>query len=128
MEMEGGVPETLLYDIISVFESWLERISILEDQQKRVENLEERVGVVLSQIRGDGFLQINEFEELQCIGKLWLDLIKGVTLLPILGDLESKKKVVNNILKLLELGHISRDFAVEIIIHIYESCFLFSKV
>ena len=117
MEMEGGVPETLLYDIISVFESWLERISV-EDQQKRVENLEERVGVVLSQIQGDGFLQINEFEELQYIGKLWLDLIKGVTLLPILGDLESKKNVVNNILKLLELGHISRDFAVEIIIHI----------
>ena len=116
--MEGGVPETLLYDIISVFESWLERISILEDQQKIVENLEERVGIVLRQIQGDGFLKINEFEELQCVGKLWLDLIKGVTLLPILGDLESKKKVVNNILKLMELGHISRDFAVEIIIHI----------
>ena len=114
----GGVPETLLYDIISIFESWLERISILEDQQKRVENLEERVDIVLSQIRGDGFFQINEFEELKCVSKLWLDLIKGVTLLPILGDLESKKNVVNNILKLLELGHISRDFAVEIIINI----------
>ena len=115
--MERGVPENLLYDIIAVFDSWLDRITILEDRQKRVDNLEERVNVVINQIRIDGLFRENELEEIKCLSKVWLDLIKGITLLPIFGDIEAKKQVIDNILKLMENGHISRNFATEIIIH-----------
>ena len=92
----------------TALENWLKSIS-MEERQFTI-NLEERIHRTLQQLQYEGLTSIHDVARLRYIGRVWFDLLD---LLRMGGD---KRTIINNLLKLFDVGQISMDLVTEIII------------
>ena len=69
-----------IWDNISdALDEWLQSISALEERQRKVNDLRERINRRLEQIQQDGLISIYDFGTLTYIGRLWIDLINLIS-------------------------------------------------
>ena len=66
-------------NISNALDEWLQSISILEERQRKINDLRERINRKLVQIRQDGLISICDFERMNYIGRVWVDLINLVS-------------------------------------------------
>ena len=66
---------TVWEDITYALDDWLQKITVLEERQRQVCSLQERLNRTLLQIQLEGLVPIYDFERLRYIGQVWSDLI-----------------------------------------------------
>ena len=62
-------------NISNALDGWLRSISLLEERQRKVSDLRERINRTLEQVQQDGLISIYDFGTMTYIGQVWIDLI-----------------------------------------------------
>ena len=104
---------TVWEDITYALDDWLQKISVLEERQKQVNSLQERINRTLQQIQIEGLLPIYDFERLRYIGQVWNDLISLLS-----SPEKDKRLIVYNLLRLYESGQVSMQLFTEVVIQL----------
>ena len=60
-------------NISNALDEWLHSISILEERQRKVNDLQERINRKLKQVQQDGLISIYDFGTLTYIGQVWIN-------------------------------------------------------
>ena len=107
-------------NIYNALDEWLQSISALEERQRKVNDLRERINRRLEQIRQDGLISIYDFGTLTYIGRLWIDLINlispcGVTTIM---NKDIKRLIFENLFRLYNIQQISYELLIEIILQL----------
>ena len=107
-------------NIYYALDEWLQSISALEERQRKVNDLRERINRRLEQIRQDGLISIYDFGTLTYIGRLWIDLINlimpcGVTTIM---NKDIKRLIFENLFRLYNIQQISYELLIEIILQL----------
>ena len=110
---EHGSTNTVWDDITYALDGWLQKISVLEERQRQVYDLQERINRTLQQIQIEGLLPIYDFERLRYIGQVWSDLISLLS-----SPEKDKRLVVYNLLRLYESGQVSVQLFTEVVIQL----------
>ena len=104
---------TVWEDITYALDDWLQKISVLEERQRQVNNLQERINRTLQQIQLEGMLPIYDFERLRYIGQAWSDLISLLS-----SPEKDKRLIVYNLLRLFESGQVSTQLFTNVVIQL----------
>ena len=110
---EPTTTTTIWEDITYALDDWLQKISVLEERQRQVNNLQERINRTLQQIQLEGLLPIYDFERLRYIGQVWSDLISLLS-----SPEKNKRLIVYNLLRLYESGQVSMQLYTEVVIQL----------
>ena len=107
-------------NISNALDEWLQSISALEERQRKVNDLRERINRRLEQIRQDGLISIYDFGTLTYIGRLWIDLINlimpcGVTTIM---NKDIKRLIFENLFQLYNIQQISYELFMKIILQL----------
>ena len=104
---------TVWEDITYALDDWLQKISVLEERQRQVNNLQERINRTLQQIQLEGMLPIYDFERLRYIGQAWSDLISLLS-----SPEKDRRLIVYNLLRLFESGQVSTQLFTNVVIQL----------
>ena len=108
---------TIWNDITYALNDWLQKISELEERQRQVADLQDRINQTLQQIQQDGLISIYDFETLNYIGRVWIDLINLLsTHTTATMNKDTKRLIIQNLLQLYNAQQISSELFTEIII------------
>ena len=108
---------TIWNDITYALNNWLQTISALEERQRQVTDLQDRINQTLQQIQQDGLISIYDFETLNYIGRVWIDLINLLSSHTIATmNKDTKRMIIQNLLQLYNAQQISSELFTEIII------------
>ena len=107
-------------NISNALDEWLQSISILEERQRKINDLRERINRKLVQIRQDGLISICDFERMNYIGRVWVDLINLVSSFTITAmvDKDVKRLILKNLFYLYSIQQISHELFIEIILQL----------
>ena len=109
---------TVWDDITYALDEWLQKITMLEQRQLRVSNLQDRISRTLQQIQQDGLISIYDFGTLTYIGQVWIDLINLISSTTAVLEKNTKRLIIQDLLKLYDAQQISYELLVEIIIQL----------
>ena len=112
---------TTIWDNISnALDEWLQSISILEERQRKVNDLRERINRTLEQVQQDGLISIYDFGTLTYIGRLWIDLINLISscVATTIVDKDKKRLIFENLFQLYNIQQISYELFMEIILQL----------
>ena len=110
---------TIWNDITYALDDWLQKISVLEDRQLQVTNLQDRINRMLQQIQQDGLISIYDFGTLNHIGRMWIDLINLISShTTAIMDKNTKRLIIQKLLQLYSMQQISFELCTEIIIQL----------
>ena len=108
---------TIWNDITYALNNWLQTISVLEEKQRQVTDLQDRINQTLQQIQQDGLISIYDFETLNYIGRVWIDLINLLSSHTIATmNKDTKRMIIQNLLQLYDAQQISSELFTEIVI------------
>ena len=108
---------TIWNDITYALNNWLQTISVLEEKQRQVTDLQDRINQTLQQIQQDGLISIYDFETLNYIGRVWIDLINLLSSHTIATmNKDTKRMIIHNLLQLYNAQQISSELFTEIVI------------
>ena len=107
---------TVWNDLTYAIDDWLQKISVLEERQCKLNNLQERIHRTLQQLQLDGLISIYDFSMLNYVGCVWIDLINLVSSETMEKDI--RKLIINNLLKLYDAGQISVELFTNIIVNL----------
>ena len=107
-------------NISNALDEWLQRVSALEEKQRKVNDLRERINRRLLQIQQDGLISIYDFGTLTYIGQVWVGLIDLVSSLPMttITDENIKRLILKNLFYLYNMQQISYELFMEIILQL----------
>ena len=111
---------TICDDISNALDEWLRSISILEERQRKVNDLHGRINRVLQQVQQDGLISIYDFETLTYIGRVWIDLINLVpscTVTTVMNK-DVKRLILENLFQLYNMQQISFVLLIDIIVQL----------
>ena len=93
---------TIWDDISNALDEWLRSISILEERQRKVNDLQERINRILQQVQQDGLISIYYFGTLTYIGRVWIDLLNLVACYNIgtIMSKDTKRLIVQHLMQL----------------------------
>ena len=118
----GNVLTTTIWDNISnALDEWLQSISILEERQRKVNDLRDRINRKLEQVQQDGLISIYDFETLTYIGRVWIDLINMVSSCAVTTtviDKDVKRLILENLFQLYKMQQISYVLLIDIIVRL----------
>ena len=100
-------------DINYALDNWLQKISVLEERHRQVNNLQGRINRTLQQVQLEGLLPIYDFERLRYIGQTWNDLISLLS-----SPEKDKRMIVYNLLRLFESGQVSTQLFTNVVIQL----------
>tara|TARA_Y100000310_G_C20147635_1_gene563208 strand:- start:77 stop:442 length:366 start_codon:yes stop_codon:yes gene_type:complete len=109
---------TILDDITLALNKWLEKIVIVEENQRRVMSLQEKVQQTLLQIQQDGLISTYDFGIINYIGQVWIDLTNLLSSYYIHEDKDVKRHIINNLFKLYDIQQISVELFTETIVNL----------
>ena len=97
---------------------WLQKLTMLEERQLKVSNLQEKINRTLSQIQQDGLLSIYDFGMLNYIRQVWIDLLNLISShhTTAMIDKDTKRLIIQDLLKLYDAQQISYELFIEIIV------------
>ena len=104
-------------NISNALEEWLQSISILEERQRKVNDLRERINRKLEQVQQDGLISIYDFGTLTYIGQVWIDLINLLSSCTVttVMDKDVKRLILKNLFQLYNMQHISYTLLIDVI-------------
>ena len=106
---------TIWNDITYALDDWLQKLTMMEERQLKVSNLQEKINRTLTQIQQDGLLSIYDFGMLNYIGHVWINLLPSHhTTATINNDI--KRLIIQDLLKLYDAQQISYELFIEIIV------------
>ena len=107
-------------NISNALDEWLQSISALEERQRKVNDLRERINRRLEQIRQDGLISIYDFGTLTYVGGLWIDLINLITPCGVttIMNKDIKRLIFENLFRLYNIQQISYELFIEIILQL----------
>ena len=107
-------------NISNALDEWLQRVSVLEEKQRKVNDLRERINRRLLQIQQDGLISIYDFGTLTYIGRLWVDLINLITSCGVttIMNKDIKRLIFENLFQLYNMQQISYELFMEIILQL----------
>ena len=111
---------TIWDNISNALDERLQSISILEERQRKVNDLQERINRILQQVQQYGLISIYDFETLTCIGRVWIDLINLVssyTIGTIMSN-DTKRLIVQHLMQLYNMQQISFELLTYIIVQL----------
>ena len=85
---------------------------------KSGQGLQEKVERTLSQIQQDGLTSIYDFEMINYIGQVWINLMNLLSSYTVYVDEEMKGEIVYNLLKLYDVGQISEELFARTIVNL----------
>ena len=103
--------ECILSDVMEAIDMWLCSLSVKAEGCHRIIDIHERIRQTVQQIEYEGD-SVN-IDRIKFAGNIWTDIIKLMTIEEISSS--AKSQILLNILKLLECGEISIDFAYHLI-------------
>ena len=109
---------TILEDITFALNKWLEKIVIIEENQYKIVNLQEKVKQTLLQIQQDGLISTYDFEIINYIGQVWIDLTNSLSSYYIHEDKDVKRHIISNLFKLYDAQQISVELFTETIVNL----------
>ena len=111
---------TIWDNISNALDEWLRSISILEERQRKVNDLRERINRKLEQVQQDGLISIHDFGTLTYIGQVWIDLINllSSSTLTTVMDKDVKRLILENLFHLYNIQQISYELFIEIILQL----------
>ena len=111
---------TIWDDISNALDEWLRSISILEERQRKVNDLHGRINRVLQQVQQDGLISIYDFGRLTYIGQVWINLINLVMSFTATTavDKDVKRLILENLFYLYNIQQISHELFMEIILQL----------
>ena len=116
-EKPSSTTTTMVWnDLAYAVDDWLQKISILEERQCKLNNIQERIQRTLQQLQLDGLISIYDFSMLNYVGCVWIDLINLVSSETMEKDI--RKLIINNLLKLHDAGQISVELFTNIIVNL----------
>ena len=121
-----NVPATInvtlsIWDNISnALDEWLQSISLLEERQRKVNDLQERINRKLAQVQQDGLISIYDFGTLTYIGQVWIDLINLLSSFTdaTITDKGVKQLILENLFQLYNMQQISYELIMKIILQL----------
>ena len=107
-------------NISNALDEWLRSISILEERQRKVNDLRERINRKLEQVQQDGLISIYDFGTLTYIGQVWIDLINLLSSCTetTVMDKDVKRLILENLFQLYNIQQISYELIMEIILQL----------
>ena len=107
-------------NISNALDEWLHSISALEERQRKVNDLRERINRRLLQIQQDGLISIYDFGTLTYIGRLWINLINSISSCAVttVMDKDIKRLIFKNLFQLYNIQQISYELFMEIILQL----------
>ena len=118
---ENVLTTTIWDNISNALDEWLQSISILEERQRKVNDLRDRINRKLEQVQQDGLISIHDFGTLTYIGRLWIDLINLVSSCAVtttVMDKDVKRLIFENLFQLYNMQQISYELFMEIILQL----------
>ena len=117
-----NVLTTMIWDNISnALDEWLQSISILEERQRKVNDLQDRINRKLEQVQQDGLISIYDFGTLTYIGRVWIDLINLIStcaVTTIVIDKDVKRLILENLFQLYNMQQISYVLLIDVIVQL----------
>ena len=111
---------TIWDNISNALDEWLRSISILEERQRKVNDLRERINRKLEQVQQDGLISIHDFGTLTYIGQVWIDLrilLSSCTVTSVM-DNDVKRLIFENLFQLYNMQQISLELFIKIILQL----------
>ena len=104
-------------NISNALDEWLQSISILEERQRKVNDLRERINRKLEQVQQDGLISIYDFGTLTYIGQVWIDLINLLSSCTVttVMDKDVKRLILENLFQLYNMQQISYTLLIDVI-------------
>ena len=106
--------DSILMDIVNAIDIWLDELTVQEEKYNRITPVQERIQQTITQIECEGDTSV-DISKIKFIGNLWGNMLNLIAI----RDSSSKRQLVLQTLKLLEVGEISTDFACEIIMNVF---------
>ena len=100
--------------ISEALQSWLDNLTVLEERNQIVADLNEAIFRTLSQIEKEGTFSIYHFSMLENVGRVWselLDVLSSTT------DVD-KRLIVKYLLELYDLKQLTKETFINIIIEL----------
>lgn len=116
-EEEGSSNDLILDEITRAYGSWLQRITLLENELRRNKNVQEHVIESLQRQLWDGLITSDEASELRTVIDLWTRLHASYSCKQ-LGAEYSDREIVEILLDLLTLDQISKSFVARIVLEL----------
>ena len=111
---------TILGDITKALESWSQRILDAETEIKRTTDLRQDILNVLHRQVLDGLISEQDSIELEYVADLWINLYKSFLCRCVGADL-TDRDVFTYLLELFALKQISKDFFIQVALHLCRS-------
>ena len=107
-------------NISNALDEWLRSISILEERQRKVRDLRERINRKLEQVQQDGLISIYDFGTLTYIGQVWIDLINLLSSCTdaTVMDKDVKQLILKNLFQLYNMQQILYELIMKIILQL----------
>jgi len=107
-------------NISNALDEWLQSISILEERQRKVNDLRERINRKLEQVQQDGLISIYDFGTLTYVGGLWIGLLNLITPCGVttIMNKDIKRLIFENLFRLYNIQQISYELLIEIILQL----------
>ena len=107
-------------NISNALDGWLQSISLLEERQRKVSDLRERINRKLEQVQQDGLISIYDFGTLTFMGQVWIDLINLLSSCneTTVMDKDVKQLILKNLFQLYNMQQISYELLIEIIVQL----------
>jgi hypothetical protein len=107
-------------NISNALDQWLQSISLLEERQRKVRDLRERINRKLEQVQQDGLISIYDFGTLTYIGQVWIDLINLLSSFTdaTIMDKGVKQLILENLFQLYNMQQISYELIMKIILQL----------
>ena len=104
-------------NVSNALDEWLQSISILEERQRKVNDLRERINRKLEQVQQDGLISIYDFGTLTYIGQVWIDLVNLLSsdTVTAVMDKDVKRLILENLFQLYNMQHISYTLLIDVI-------------
>ena len=95
-------------------------ISLLEERQRKVSDLRERINRKLEQVQQDGLISIYDFGTVTFMGQVWIDLINLLSSCneTTVMDKDVKRLILKNLFQLYNMQQISYELLIEIIVQL----------
>jgi len=117
--LPSSTSTTIWNDITYALDDWLQKISVLEERQSQVTNLQDRINRTLQQIQLDGLISIYDYGTLSYIGRVWIDLINLISShTTAVMNKDTTRLIIHNLLQLYNAQQISSELFIEIIVQL----------
>ncbi len=109
--------ENIIEDILSAALSWSTRIIDAELKLTKTKDIRQHISDSIQRLILDGFISEQDSIELEYVADLWIDLYKSF-LRRHNGANLADKEILKNVIELLTLKQISKEFCINIILQL----------